>query len=70
MEDERDPAQGAWSLLQVSGNIRMARFDNMGYIVGPSPEWRERAKNSSLGRCGCCDPQTCTAISAQGLLPG
>lgn len=47
MEDERDPAQGTWSLLQVSGNIRMARLDNMGYIVGPSPEWRGRAKNSS-----------------------
>lgn len=53
MEDKSDPAQGALSLLQVSGNIRMARLDKMNHIMVHC-ESGEEGSRTATGRCGCC----------------
>lgn len=64
----RDPAQAALSLLQVSGDIRVARLDRTDYTrVHPQ---RGRRARAAVGRCGCCGPQAFTALSAERLLPG
>lgn len=63
MEEERDPTQGALSLLQVSGNVRTARLDKMGHIMVHPQSGREGPR-TAMGS------QAHTAILAQGLLPG